>query len=665
MFSNVSFRLYLFVLLLLASASAFAGIEKALVFDVPPDQVAARIGPTVGSALTPEDKALISEQKVTGPEIRVLVIPVDWTERPHHYSRDELDSLIFSVGQGGNGSVADYITEVSYGQASISGTVLDWYTSPEIYNSGFSFEPVLAALDPYVDYSQYDGNSDGVVDAVIFIRAGLGQEDSHNPYDIWSYAMIYSLGDGPGPFDGKMVSRWNTCPEAKPLHDPAYPPGFSGEFSLNSIRVICHELCHNLGLPDLYDYDDKLNFWTYDTPNDNNDHPVYDWDVMGYGGYGYFSLKGDPPSHLCGWSKMAMDWVMPTDIPTGTHDIVLTNIETTSTNSLYRILLNDEGTEYFLLEYRNPHSTAQFDKTDSDFSTWLYPDLSLGFDTLDRGLLITHVDEDASGYWDNDGTPTFAHYRVAVEDAGYNPARPYTFNPEGRVTDSAQWWYPWETRKGALFSDDVAFQNEFGPETFPSSDSYDGYTGVYVRVDSIVDHQLYAYIDNPINFDPDGDGWVNLDDNCPDTPNPEQLDTDEDFVGDACDNCNGIQNTSQDDLDADLVGDACDNCPDRPNPGQIDSDEDQVGDACDYCCIGQTGNIDLDPEGFREISDILMLARATLLGTATLPCTACGNTDGDPECFTDISDILRLARYALLGGEAPADCMPECHVPGE
>ena len=62
----------------------------------------------------------------------------------------------------------------------------------------------------------------------------------------------------------------------------------------------------------------------------------------------------------------------------------------------------------------------------------------------------------------------------------------------------------------------------------------------------------------PIGSDSDGDGVLDLEDNCPFTPNP-----------------------AQEDSDFDGVGDACDNCPEAPNPGQEDSNSDGIGDACD------------------------------------------------------------------------------------
>jgi hypothetical protein len=98
----------------------------------------------------------------------------------------------------------------------------------------------------------------------------------------------------------------------------------------------------------------------------------------------------------------------------------------------------------------------------------------------------------------------------------------------------------------------------------------------------------------PAEEDGDGDGVMDLDDNCPQETNPDQSDADGDGLGDACDpdddddgiddgsdNCPFSANPGQSDADADGAGDACDNCPDRPNPDQADVDGDGAGDACD------------------------------------------------------------------------------------
>ena len=83
--------------------------------------------------------------------------------------------------------------------------------------------------------------------------------------------------------------------------------------------------------------------------------------------------------------------------------------------------------------------------------------------------------------------------------------------------------------------------------------------------------------------DIDGDGILNLDDNCACVANHDQNDKDEDDVGDACDNCPDVSNEYQYDGDGDGVGDECDNCFSVNNPNQLDSDNDGIGDLCDVC----------------------------------------------------------------------------------
>ncbi len=122
--------------------------------------------------------------------------------------------------------------------------------------------------------------------------------------------------------------------------------------------------------------------------------------------------------------------------------------------------------------------------------------------------------------------------------------------------------------------------------------------------------------------DADGDGVVDVNDNCPADYNPEQIDSDDDGYGDICDvdldndgieddvdNCPAVANIDQADADGDDIGDACDgdldndgidneldNCPVAPNADQADGDGDGIGDACDSL-------FDTDGDGIEDDMD--------------------------------------------------------------
>jgi len=227
---------------------------------------------------------------------------------------------------------------------------------------------------------------------------------------------------------------------------------------------------------------------------------VVDWCLMGYGGYGVLSVGVENARNLCGWSRRELGWIEAVDLTDFVGDIVMEPLEVSNQNSLFLLPIDMSVPEYFLLEYRRPQGTNQFGRTDSDFSPYLWPLLTYGPDPLEEGLLIMHIDESmGSGFQVNLGTPLFPHYRVAVEDVGYNPDRDHSTNPLGYVTDSAMWWYPYETRKAAPFTSEETGKEVFGPTSYPNSDGYSASTGIVVRVDSMVNERLYANVKVPRN----------------------------------------------------------------------------------------------------------------------------------------------------------------------
>jgi len=186
---------------------------------------------------------------------------------------------------------------------------------------------------------------------------------------------------------------------------------------------------------------------------------------------------------------------------------------------------------------------------------------------------------------------------------------------------------------------------------------------------------------NEVDFihfdDSDGDGLIDINDNCPMDYNPDQSDTDEDGIADSCDNCPETFNSEQNDSDSDMIGDVCDdctdtdgdgygnpgytantcaedNCPDDYNPDQADSDADGIGDAC--CCINLTGNIDNDLDDLVDLGDLTKLIDYLFISFAEPGCLKEANTDGDLEGLVDLGDLTKLIDYLFISFQTPAEC---------
>jgi immune inhibitor A len=412
----------------------------------------------------------------------VLVILIQTPDELHTFEGPSFDSLLFSQDTYPTGSMRDYFREISYGRFDLQGILMGWYTAENPYSfytdSAFGIyseypnnaqrlveEAVLAADSAGVDFSQFDNDDDGVVDGLVIVHQGPGGEFTGDPNDIWSHMWAMSQ---PYYTDGVYVYFYSMDPELGADGSPV---------EIEPISVFCHEYLHMLGCPDLYDYDDKLDTTTFFVPGDYNDHPVQDWCIMGYGGYGLSSYgKGASPPHLCGYLKYLMGWIEPVVLDSSQMGVTINEIETTDQNSLYRVRVNMSEMEYFLIENRNPRSSAKFDHLDSDYSAW-FEWFTPGPDTLDGGLLITHIDENM---WSgpgrfNDGTPMNEHYGCLVMDAGYNSVHPYD-----DVSEFTEWWYPWEFQIGACFAAEDSGQTEFTPYTTPSSNGYSAVSNIRI-----------------------------------------------------------------------------------------------------------------------------------------------------------------------------------------
>ncbi|MBI5267053.1 MAG: hypothetical protein HY851_07460 [candidate division Zixibacteria bacterium] len=79
--------------------------------------------------------------------------------------------------------------------------------------------------------------------------------------------------------------------------------------------------------------------------------------------------------------------------------------------------------------------------------------------------------------------------------------------------------------------------------------------------------------------------------------------------------------------------------------------------ASSNCCVGFAGNVDCDPAGGVDISDLTRLIDFAFMEGPSLCCPAAANIDGDDWGGVDISDVTHLISYLYIDFMQPAPCI--------
>lgn len=332
------------------------------------------------------------------------------------------------------GSVRDAYLENSYNLVTLQSTVLAWVTLPQTQayyagtNSGLGgdypnsakkmVEDALALADPLVDFAQFDNDNDGKIDAITIIHSGHGAEVNGSPTNsIWSHqgslANDWSSADNNSGGVKVKVREYHTEPA---LRD-------ASETNITRIGVICHELGHFFGLPDLYD-------------TDYTSRGLGSWCMMA-NSWG-FTLDGLQPPHFSAWCKAVLGWTTPFE-SLDPATFILGQAETFAHSA--KITHGFPPGEYLLIENRQP--------------VGLDVNIPMG------GLAIYHVDEAAGGN-NNEGFPgqpgwpgNGNHFKVAMLQADG------LFELERNLTNG---------NAGDLYR--AAGVDRLAPGTSPSSDAY-------------------------------------------------------------------------------------------------------------------------------------------------------------------------------------------------
>jgi M6 family metalloprotease-like protein len=252
-------------------------------------------------------------------------------------------NLVGFSGFGNNGSVRDYYYDVSDGLLTYTNYVptayyralhpKTYYTNPAIGYGQRARELITEALTALnsqgFDFSQYDADDDGVIDALNCFYAG---EITNNWAEgLWPHAgWISYCADG-------------VCTQRYQITDMS---------TMLTLGTFVHENGHMLmGWPDLYDYD-------YDSTG------VGQFCLMAFG------TTDTNPCEPCAYMKHVAGWTQTT-VLNGPPQIGV-SVPASSTNQIYKFNHPTLSNEYYLIENRQ--------------QTWRDAQLP------DAGLAIWHVD---------------------------------------------------------------------------------------------------------------------------------------------------------------------------------------------------------------------------------------------------------------------------------
>jgi len=260
----------------------------------------------------------------TTGEVVGITLLVDFSDDPATIPAANFDDYCNKQGYSGygnNGSVYDYYYDVSEGNLEYTNYVPTVYfrapnTKAYYCNASIPYgqrareliAEALVDLDSTgFDFSQYDANGDGIIDAVNCFYAG-------NTWNAWAEGLWPHAGWLQWSADGVSTERYQITNAGSSL----------------TLGTFCHENGHMLmGWPDLYDYDGDS------------------------AGVGAFCLMcggcfGTNPNEPCAYFKMDAGWADVIDLWDPTADLPLD----VDGNMMYRFQREGHANEFFLVENR-------------------------------------------------------------------------------------------------------------------------------------------------------------------------------------------------------------------------------------------------------------------------------------------------------------------------
>lgn len=302
----------------------------------------------------------------------------------HLYCNGNEDGSPYT-GHGSKGSLREYFLDQSNGAFQPEFTVIgpvklsqgyayyganssDGNRKDLNYNE-FCAEAITKATALGTDWNQFDNDGDGSVDLVMFLFAGLGENNSFDENTIWPKEV-----GGASTIGGIRFAANSSVSESRLKRDA------NGEYYPipDGIGVFIHEMSHALGLPDLYDTRGICFGMDY-------------WSIMDYGEY---ADNGFTPVGYTAYERDFMGWqpLQEVNEPTTLH---LNSFA--SGGCGWKVVSDFNRDEYYILENR------QADGWDVKMCG-----------SRGHGMMITHVDYSSSAWSSNTVNVQAEHQRMTI-----------------------------------------------------------------------------------------------------------------------------------------------------------------------------------------------------------------------------------------------------------
>ena len=217
-------------------------------------------------------------------------------------------------------TMRNYYLENSSGMYDLSGEVVDWLTLPHseawygadscvagnasmvghpdnplgVQQSVIDAVDALNAREPGFNWDEFDTDDDGIVDHMVVVHSGVGEEGGGGPdgtYAIWSHSSDVM------PASGGYLACTAGSPGCDPNHD-INVMNYIMQPEDAGVGVFAHEYGHDLGLPDLYNI------------LGNGESDVEFWDLMNTGSHSG-PIFQSIPANMGIWDKWVLGWADP------------------------------------------------------------------------------------------------------------------------------------------------------------------------------------------------------------------------------------------------------------------------------------------------------------------------------------------------------------------